>query len=434
MQQTVKQIKRVYFSITAMRWLATGLVLPIFVLFMQSRGLGLMQIGIIMGAYSVTVVLLELPTGGLADAVGRKKVSLLANSIDILASIIIFFSFSFWGFLLGMLFMGVSRALNSGALDAWYVDSLQAADPAVDLQPALAQAGTVTLIALGSGTLVGGALPTLFAGLPDSETAIISPFSINLATSLVVQFLLLVAIARAVHESPRSEAEAADWRAGFRSVPGIIGDALTLTRQNQNLPYLMGAAVIGGFALAGVETFWQPHFSDLLGGSIGQSWLFGLVMAVSFLAGVGGNILSIPASKKLNDRFALLAALARGLQSVALLAMALLQPLIGFVGGFWAFYLGNALNDSPHNTLVNNEIPADRRSAMLSTQSLAFYIGSFLGSVLLGAVAESRSIAAAWIVAAVVSMVSLVLYARVARQQPGANLNHDESITVPDVR
>jgi predicted MFS family arabinose efflux permease len=71
---------------------------------------------------------------------------------------------------------------------------------------------------------------------------------------------------------------------------------------------------------------------------------------------------------------------------------------------------------------------------MLSTQSLAFYIGSFLGSVLLGAVAESRSIAAAWIVAAVVSMVSLVLYARVARQQPGANLNHDESITVPDVR
>ena len=432
MNQSIQQIKRVYFLVTALRWLAVGLIVPIFVLFMQSRDMNLMQIGIIMGLYSVTVILLELPTGGLADALGRKKVTLLAHAVDILSSLIILFSFSFWGFLMGMSLMGVARALNSGALDAWYVDSLQTADPDIDLQPALAQAETVVLLALGIGTLTGGALPTLFSSLPAAENTLISPLSTTMLASLVIQLVLLAVIAKAVHEAPREEADQANWRTAFSSVPAIVIDALTLTRQNHSLPLLMGATLIGGFTLAGVETFWQPHFADLLGGTAEKSWLFGLVMAISFLAGVGGNMLSIPLSKRLNHHYALVAGLARALQSVALLAMALLQPVFAFAGGFWAFYGGNALNSSPHATLVNREIPASRRSAMLSTQSLASYAGSFLGSVLLGAIAENSSISNAWILAAIVSMVSLVLYAGVARQQPRISMAHDEDVPLPE--
>ena len=431
MQQSTQQIKQVYFLVTALRWLAVGLVLPISVLFMQSRGINLLQLGVIMGVYSVTIVLLELPTGGLADAVGRKKVALLAHAVDILAGVFLFFSFSFWGFLAGMILLGVARALNSGALAAWYVDSLQAADPAIDLQPPLAQAGTVTLLALGAGTLAGGALPAIFSDLPLDGSALISPLSTTLLASLAIRLILFLIIARAVQEPPRMEGKQADWRSGFQSVPVIVSEALTLTRQNRNLPLLMGATLVGGFTIAGVETFWQPHFAVLLGRSTAQTWLFGLVMALSFLAGVAGNMLSIPASKRLKHRYVLVAGLARALQSIALLAMALLQPVLGFAAVFWAFYLGGAFNSSPHDTLVNREIPAQRRSAMLSAQSLAVYVGSFLGSILMGAIAEYYTIAAAWIVAAVVSMVSLVLYARVT-QQTRAGLSHDENIPIPD--
>ena len=249
---------------------------------------------------------------------------------------------------------------------------------------------------------------------------------------MATQIILLAVIARGVHEPAQVEDSRVNWRSGFTTVPGIVADALTLTRQNRNLPLLMGATLVGGFVLAGVETFWQPFFAALLGGSAEKSWLFGLVMAISFLAGVGGNMLSIPTSKRLNQHYALVAGLARALQSVALLAMALLQPVLGFAGGFWAFYLGLSLNNSPHDTLVNREIPAERRSAMLSAQSLAVYAGSFLGSIILGAIAEKRSISSAWILAALVSMVSLALYARVARQQPRAGISHDESIPLPE--
>ena len=56
MRQSVKHIKRVYFGIVALNWLSVAIPLPIFVLFMQGRGVDLFQLGIIMGVYSIVIV------------------------------------------------------------------------------------------------------------------------------------------------------------------------------------------------------------------------------------------------------------------------------------------------------------------------------------------------------------------------------------------
>lgn len=411
----ISRIKRVYFAIIGLTWLAVALPLPIFVLFMQARGLSLAQIGLIMGLYSVTIVLLELPTGGLADAVGRKPVALLAHTINLISGVLIFFAFSFWSFLAGMVLMGVSRALNSGTLDAWFVDSLQEADPEVDLQPALAQAGTVTLLALGLGTLLGGLLPTLFQGLPAGNAALVSPFSTTLIASVVLRLIVLPLILFTVHETDKPSPTAAGWTAGFTAVPQVVREAVSLSLRNAILLALMGAALVGGFTLSAVETFWQPSFALLIDANSAQSWLFGLIMAISFIAGMAGNLLSISLSKRLRRRHGIVALFARSVQSVALLIMALAVGIIPAAGGFWLFYLSLGTLNSPHDTLVNGEIPATRRSAMLSVQSLASYLGGFVGSVAIGFIAERRSIADAWLLAALLSASSIVFYAYVAR-------------------
>lgn len=426
MAAEITRIKRVYFAITGLTWLAVALPLPIFVLFMQARGLSLAQVGLIMGLYSAVIVLLELPTGGLADAVGRKPVALLAHTMNLCAGVLIFFAFSFWSFLAGMLLMGVSRALNSGALDAWFVDSLQEADQETDLQPALAQAGTVTLFALGVGTLLGGLLPTLFQGLPADDAALLSPFSTTIIVSIGLRMLLLPLITFTVDEAHRQPATAAGWKAGFTAVPQVLSDALSLSLRNTTLLALMGAAVIGGFTLAAVETFWQPSFALMLNGGSAQSWLFGLIMAISFAFGMAGNMLAIPLSKRLKRRYGVLALLARGFQSIALLILALAATIVPAAGGFWLFYLSLGALSSPHDTLVNGEIPAARRSAMLSVQSLVSYLGAFLGSVVIGLISEQRTIGEAWLLAALLSASSLVFYIYVARE------NHEQRIpTLP---
>jgi DHA1 family quinolone resistance protein-like MFS transporter len=429
---TVRRIKRAYFFVLALNWLAVGLTLPIFVLFMQARGLSLAQVGLVMGTYAVTIALLELPTGGLADSYGRKNVALLSQAFSLLSNLVLIVAFALPWFFLGAFLLGVSRALNSGSLDAWYVDSLQADDQDVDLQAALAQANTITLLALGAGTLAGGALPSLFDWLPEAQTSLLSPFTATLIASLVLKAVLFLFIALTIVEPRKAMVHQLSLQAGMRTVPKLMGDAFSLTVGNRHLLLLFGATLVAGFTLSGVEAFWQPGFAGLLGDATSQSWLFGLVMAISFLAGIGGNVLATHLSRHTNHNYALVAGVAAALQVGALLAMAAAQAATIFSGGFWTYYLGIGTATSPHETLVNHEIPAQRRSAMLSMQSLATYAGSFLGSMILGMIAQTRGISWAWFAAASVAMVSLALYARLAVLKRRAASNYDQQASIPD--
>jgi len=308
-----------------------------------------------------------------------------------------------------MILYGVSRALSSGALDAWFVDALQAADANVDLQPALAGAETVGLLALGLGTMAGGVLPKLFTGLPADGTAILTPLAVPLVAALAVKLLTVVAIAVLVREE---RPVGGSWRAGFRAVPALVRDALALSRANPRLLLLMSASFVAGLAIISLEALWQPFFAALpeVGQGSAAAPLFGVIMAGNFLVGMVGNLLSVPLARHWGGRYARVSAVARLLQGASILALAATGALVPAAGFFWLAYLMGGVGLSPHATLLNAEIPAERRSAMLSVQSLAAYLGSFAGGAALGYVAEHVAISAAWLIAGALTVVSLAPY------------------------
>jgi len=407
---TTRSIRRRYYAVTFLVWFATALPLSLAVLLAQSRGIGLAEVGLALGVYSLTIVVLEVPTGGLADAVGRKRVALLAFALAALYNLAFLLAFSFPTLLLAMILYGVSRALSSGALDAWFVDALQAADPNVDLQPALAGAETVGLLALGLGTLLGGLLPRLFTALPPDGTAILTPLATPIVAALGVKLLLVAAVVMLIREERPTSG--GSWRAGFRAVPVLVRDATLLSRANPRLRLLMSASFVAGLAVISLEALWQPHFAALpgVGGHGAPTPLLGVIMAGSFAAGMGGNLLAGWLSRRLGGRHALVSAVSRLLQGASILALAAAGALVPATGFFWLAYLMGGVGLSPHATLLNVEIPAERRSAMLSVQSLAAYLGSFIGGAGLGAVAEHVSIPAAWLIAGALTVVSLVPY------------------------
>lgn len=112
--RNVRQVQRTYYLILSLFWLAVALPAAIGVLIVQSRGMTLAQIGTLLAAYSLTIVLLEVPTGGSADAVGRKQVAMLAYACTALGALGYLVAFSFAAFLLAFIFNGVGRALSSG--------------------------------------------------------------------------------------------------------------------------------------------------------------------------------------------------------------------------------------------------------------------------------------------------------------------------------
>jgi DHA1 family quinolone resistance protein-like MFS transporter len=408
----MRTIRSVYYVVLALFWLGVALPLAMTILLARARGLSLFEIGTAVGVYSLTIVLLEVPTGGLADAVGRKRVATLAYGCIALASLTFLFAFSLPAFLLAFILNGVGRALSSGALDAWFVDALQAADPDIDLQPELARANTVALLALGSGTLLGGFIPQAFAGLPPDGTAVLTPLSMPVFFAVISHLATLTAAALLIEEK-RPRTPAGHWSGQWAETAATIGTALALSRRNPTIMRLLGATAASGLALISLETLWQPHFAGLLGGGAEHSFFFGLVMGGNFVVGVAGNAAATPLSRLLRKRYGLVCAIFQGVRGVLLVALAWQTQAPLATALFWLTYMAMGVTNSPHSALMNREIPAEQRSSMLSIESLAGYAGAIVGSVGLGYVAERASINVAWIISGVVLVVSLGLYLQI---------------------
>src|SRR6185436_13466106 len=78
-----------------------------------------------------------------------------------------------WILLIAEVVLGAARALDSGPLQAWYVDAVHSRDPNADLKPGLAAAGTAELIGLGAGAIAGGGLVAI-SPFPDSGSTVIA--------------------------------------------------------------------------------------------------------------------------------------------------------------------------------------------------------------------------------------------------------------------
>ena len=110
--------------LSAMRWFPVGLVVPVLVLLLGARGLPLNQVGQIMAVYGVVTLLLELPTGGLADSWGRRPVIVASALMHAVPLVMLALLGSLPMILLAVAALGAARALSSGPLESWFVDSI----------------------------------------------------------------------------------------------------------------------------------------------------------------------------------------------------------------------------------------------------------------------------------------------------------------------
>jgi hypothetical protein len=212
----------------------------------------------------------------------------------------------------------------------------------------------------------------------------------------------------------------------------MMHEAFSLSRRKPTILLLLAAFLASGMALSVVEAFWQPRFATLLGGSEGNSVVFGVLLAGSFGLGMLGNLLSMPLSRLFRQRYGLVAALFQGLQGVALIVLALQTETIAAALFFWLLYLSRGTLHSPHATLFSQEVPRARRSSMLSVQSLATYVGAFLASTGLGYVAERASIGTAWTIAGVIIVLSMFLYVQVDVRRARQKRTDQNPTEVPD--
>ena len=134
---------------------------PVIVLFWQSKGLNFSQIMILQSIYAVGVIVLELPTGALADYLG-KRISLIFGSLFFTAGFFIYgISNQFWHFIIGELTIGTGAALISGADSAFIHESLNAVGRGSEYKRTEGSVRGLTSISRAIGKIIGGLLGSI---------------------------------------------------------------------------------------------------------------------------------------------------------------------------------------------------------------------------------------------------------------------------------
>ncbi len=87
---------------------------PFFILFLRYKGLSFTEIGVLYAAREITTNVFEIPSGLMADAVGRKKSLLFSYILYIISYVIFAFGAGFWIFLIAIIFYGMADAFRSG--------------------------------------------------------------------------------------------------------------------------------------------------------------------------------------------------------------------------------------------------------------------------------------------------------------------------------
>lgn len=395
---------------------AMGLTVAVVALALTDRGMDLFQISLLFVVYSLTTMAMELPFGGLADNIGRKPV-FLAAVLASLVSLALFLSSSDFAVLaLSFAFIGFGRALRSGTLDAWFVETFKAAAPNVDVQPALAKAQWANAMGLAFGAVLGGLLPDAF-GITALKYGI-SIYDVSYAASFAVMVGVLIYTMLAIAEEPRPLNRNA-LRQGFANVPSVIVEAGLLALKHPTLSMLLAALALFLMATNPVEVIWPTYAMPMLDEGYANTFI-GALTAGYFFAIAFGASLSPHISRIFRRRHAVTLAAIFACLAVVQVALAMQGGIAGFVGVFVLYSIIIGVSETPASSILHRCVEDRQRSTMLSLRSLIQQLGAAIGLVMAGALAEIYSTPLAWVVGAVFLLaamaLSLVLAKRLAAE------------------
>lgn len=375
MSLTVRSATRRLVVLTALTWLPVGLTVPVMVLLAQSRSLSLGDVGLLFAVYGLLLAGLELPTGGLADVIGRKPVLLASAGLHLAGSLAFAVAHSLPAFLLAIGLKGVGRALLSGPLEAWYVDTVHAVDPRADVAPGLARQSAAGGGGLAVGALLGGALPALTGG------SLAAPFFAAAALDLVY----VAALVRLLVEDrpPRAGSLRAELVRGVRAVPATVAGALRLAVTDGPLRVVLLLTAVGGVALVAFELLGPPRFAELAGGREEGAVVLGTVQAVSFGAAAAGALLA-PSLRRLlggSTRWTCAALALLGAAGVGAFGAA--QAVALAAGAATGYYVAHAAQWPLLSAVLHTRVTAAQRATAVSAMSLAMTLGGLVGNLTL---------------------------------------------------
>lgn len=350
--------RRVYRDITVLFSASFAFLIGILSIILLEKGLSIAQLGLYFAIYSLSVFLLEVPTGAFADVYGRKNAILVAFLMEV-----VFMS----GFLLlegGPVFVGFAifaafaDSFFSGSAEAHAVDILKERRKLRYLHQLLASGKSYMFGTFVIGSAVGGYLATIDYSIP-------------------VFLCLAFAVIGFVYSFFKLK-ETSTGRSFTKAERSLVKKMKEAFRKSSGKPVvrmIYVIAVLFGIGTAGLFMLWQPAFAELNGWDVSNLGFYFTLVSVCALIGA-----------KLSGFFRA----DTTAYGIALLLLWLLLALSGiFYIPLWApllvllWQIALGFVQPIENTILNRNTVSEVRATVISIKGLGYRLGFGLAGLAL---------------------------------------------------
>lgn len=291
MKKTSKTIF-VYYLLSAVSRFGASFIFATYVTFLLSRGLNLLDVNLVNMAYFVTVLLTEIPTGAIADVYGRKVSYLFSNLLLAGGFFIYGMSGSLLGFIAAEVTAAIGKTCESGAYQAWLVDSLKHEDYKKSLNRIFARETAISTIASVCAAIIGSMLADVNPVLPWYCGG-----CVMLVSSILTLFLMKEEyFVRGKYSIGEKLAE----------MKQTVKTSIGYVSKNKIIRFVLLLGILQYFAIQAPNMQWQPLYM----GVTGKHAILGWIWAGIALSTALGGIMSDWILKRLggNEKKALVAA------------------------------------------------------------------------------------------------------------------------------
>lgn len=412
---SVARIERVYYTTGALFTLAASLIWGVNTLFLLDAGLDIFGVMLVNATFSAGQIVFEVPTGVIADTVGRRASFLIGIGALIVATLgyvgSAVFGWGMAGFVLASILLGFGFTCQTGAVDAWLVDALDFVGYEGSKDRVFARSGMFVGASMLVGTLGGGLL---------GQLSLTIPYYVRSAVLLVALGVTLIFM-RDIGFTPRPLKLA---RFGEESRK-IFAAGINHGWRHPVVRPLLFVSLVNGVLLWYLFYASQPYALELLGKE-DLVWVAGATTALFALSGVAGNALVKRLSRsRFGKRPASILMVASGGMALFAVGMGLAGLLAPEGGHAWAFavlvvLLGgfgviSGIAGPIRQAYINEHIPSAQRATVLSFDSFFADVGAVAGQLGLGAIAQAASKALAYVVGGIVFSAAAPLYARAGK-------------------
>lgn len=375
-----------YKTVLILSTFAQGFLGPIYMLFLLSQGLDALKANTVNVFFMASIFFFEIPTGVIADLLGRKLAVILAQLFWALAMIVYFFSHSFWQFVSAEILAAIGKSFISGAFDAWLYDHLASEGREDQYQTIYARSAKWARLSVIPAALIAG-----FIG---SRVNLRFPWMI----AAIFSFLAFAASLKFLKPDSLKHTLRAQLneKRGIQRLFYITQNSIKIVFRKPTVWGLILILFVLTLGFQAYNMFWPVIFEH----KVGQSSLGIIFAMVTIAIALGFEVASRGIFLKRHP-----------LQSLAIVVLAIGLPM--FLGSilpvtglllstFLIHEVARGAFEPIFSAYLNKFIPSPLRATVNSASAMLANLGSVLGLLISGFIAVRFSFLNAWTVSSIV--------------------------------